>query len=565
MAMDRKPLHIVAHNIGYDIQTTNLVDTLIERGYVLSHLYLNDPTLIARFRKGKKTIILEDGYNRLRGSIEDWGKKLGLEKMRVDFGNVDDETLYAYCERDTEILLQATLSYIRFVKDNDLGELRHTIAGQAFTAFRHRFMRDDLYIHNHPDVLRLEREAYGGGMVRLFRRGIFTGETIYNLDVNSMYGYVMREYEYPKKLVVYKRDVSPTYLKAMLRSFCIIARCRVRPKIPTFRYKHNGKIVYPLCEFEGVFCTPELARLAQDDSILEVKEIAVYTKGRIFRDYVDYFWGIRKRAILEGDNVTKQMAKLFLNSLYGKFGCKGERWTPCEDIAIPGLRITEYTDLKKGINSPVIYIGNTPYIREVSGETDYSMPAIAAHVTAYARMYLWQLIETAGWENVFYSDTDSLFVNAEGYQRLEKYVAEDELGRLKLSGKADTLVLFARKEYLFGDKICYKGVNLIRFAEEMPIYVREQWSTLLSYLKGTRRGCVTVETKALKVNHTCYDGVVDTEGRVHPFTELPESWESTDTQSVFGKLDGVLYPYLTERGLGERDKEGYLLIRREKG
>ena len=59
---------------------------------------------------------------------------------------------------------------------------------------------------------------------------------------------------------------------------------------------------------------------------------------------------------------------------------------------------------------------------------------LAAYITAGARSMLCRAIVIAGPENVYYCDTDSLFVNAEGFRRLQAagLLHEDMLGLFKL-------------------------------------------------------------------------------------------------------------------------------------
>lgn len=519
-----KTLHVVAHNIGYDLQTTGLLNELVKDGFTITFMYLKEPTLIVKLHKGKLRLSLEDGYNRLRGTIAEWGDKLGLPKLGVDFATVDDQALIVYCKRDTEILLQATLEYMRFIKEHDLGNVKYTISSQALTAYKHRFMRHKILVHDNEYVLNLEREAYGGGMVRVFRVGHFEDDTYYLLDVNSMYGYVMREFEYPTRIIGYRKDVPLDLLEKTLKVACVIARCRVKPKRAAYRCYHLGKITYPLAEFIGVFTTEELKMLLEEGGILEIIEACAYTKRYLFTEYVEYFWNLRKKAIEAKDNITKALAKQYLNSLYGKFGARATTYRIAEEALVSPFRVDAiYTqDGKK--RYPVIWIGDKPYVEQDEGEADDSIPAIAAHVTANARVVLWRYVELAGVENVYYTDTDSLIVNQAGYERLAGDITDNELGKLKLEKQAHTLTVYARKDYQIGDKVVCKGVGKSFLIPGATEYKREQWNSFRSYLKGLGLPEVLVEVKDLELKRECYDGEVYPDGRVMPFETLPVYW-----------------------------------------
>jgi hypothetical protein len=487
-------------------------------------MYLQEPTVIIKMQNGDKRLSIEDGYNRLRGTIAEWGEKLGLPKGKVDFQNTDDTSLMEYCKRDVEILARATIEYLRFVQKHNLGKVKYTISGQAFNAYRHRFMRQKIYVHDNEKVLRLEREAYGGGMVRVFRRGHFEGDKYYLLDVNSMYGYVMRAFTYPKRLVGYKEDVSVTDLERYIRTFGVIAHCVVHPRTPAFRCRWLGKITYPTCLFEGAFTTEEIKRLLAEDAILSVREAAFYTMGDLFTEYVDYFWDLRHTAIVNRDSITKTLSKQFLNSLYGKFGARGVKWVLCDWlIGAPVIPDAHY-DEKLGRYCTIVMIGGMPYIEQIEEEAAYSVPAIAAHITANARMTLWSYVELAGIENTYYTDTDSLIVNSTGYKRLLPHVNSEELGRLKLEKESDTLTIWARKDYQIGDKVVCKGVGKAYLVPGAVEYKREQWQSLRVYLQAQGIPEVIVRTKELALQRICYDGEITADGRVIPFTELPDKW-----------------------------------------
>ncbi|GAJ13847.1 unnamed protein product, partial [marine sediment metagenome] len=88
-----------------------------------------------------------------------------------------------------------------------------------------------------------------------------------------------------------------------------------------------------------------------------------------------------------------------------------------------------------------------------------SFTAIASEVTANARMLLWDFIEKAGRENVFYCDTDSLLVNKAGADRLAGDRSQTILGKLKLVQKTSKVVLHNVKDYQLGRRVKIKGIS----------------------------------------------------------------------------------------------------------
>jgi len=65
---------------------------------------------------------------------------------------------------------------------------------------------------------------------------------------------------------------------------------------------------------------------------------------------------------------------------------------------------------------------------------------------------------SAGYKNVYYCDTDSLFVNKEGLDKLSCYIDKTRLGHLKNEGEKKNLCIFGAKDYIWNDGEKHKGV-----------------------------------------------------------------------------------------------------------
>jgi len=256
-------------------------------------------------------------------SLRKIGKLLGLEKMEVDFETADKEYLKEYCKRDTEIVLAFVEYLLKFIETHQLGNFQPTIASQSFTAFRHRFMKHKIYIHADPKAIELERLSYKGGRCEAWFIGKWKDGKIYKLDINSMYPFVMKTHEYPVKLVKILNYCSVNQLKQIMKKYHVIAHVKIRVDKPVVGVKRK-KLIFPIGEFWDYFATPELKLIERHGEILEVKEVAIYEKAPIFIDYVDYFYNLRLKFKREKNDVMQYFAKIFMNSLYGKFGQKNE-------------------------------------------------------------------------------------------------------------------------------------------------------------------------------------------------------------------------------------------------
>jgi hypothetical protein len=180
------------------------------------------------------------------------------------------------------------------------------------------------------------------------------------------------------------------------------------------------------------------------------------------------------------------MCKLFLNSLYGKFGQRGQKWEICEYSAPPGISEWFGACDKDNVVMKHRVRFDEVWHKRLDGEAFESFPAIAAHVTAEARMKLWSLIKQAGREHVYYVDTDSLYVDDSGYARLSHLVDSNTLGLLKLEAEYGYAWFRAPKDYEHSRGERIKGVRAKAVKLSSNSYRQE---TFESYDQALARGC----------------------------------------------------------------------------
>lgn len=511
-----KPLYVYAHNLKYDLQLTGLLPYLLEEGYSVTKFVINDPPTFIRLNKNRNNIVMVDTFNYWQTSVKAMGEQLGLPKLDMPDNNDNDEIWYTYCKRDVMVLSEYILAFMRWLKGNDLGGLAMTLAGQAFRTYRKRFLQADITIHNYPAPLSLERDSYSGARTEAYFQGKLSGENWYKLDVNSMYPYVMKMDTYPIQMRAHTRDIPLLQLQSLLERYYVIARVIVNTDTPAYAVKRDGKLVFPVGKFITVLHDAELRYAMEYGHIHEVIEVAIYTRGSIFSDYVDYFYDSKQKADMVGDKIGRQLSKTMMNALYGKFGQRGihSQIIPNKGQIRFGRFIGYSEKLKCAVT--VIYLGDKMEITYPLSESYYSMPAIAGAVTANARMYLYHLITLAGRRHVVYCDTDSLIVDELGYSRLISRMDNIKLGYLKLEGISNQLLIFGVKDYAFGDEKHIKGVPKTAIPVGDNSWLYEQFTGALGWLnKGLPSGVTVKSTlKTRTGNYT--KGLVQDNGDILP-------------------------------------------------
>lgn len=512
----KQKLWCIARNVGFDFTVLEGWKHLREGGYKLKFFYASGVTNIISVYRPDSAIVLLDSMNWFVESLEKTGERIGIPKMHVDFETVNDSDLSVYCKNDVRIELENFKRFIAFLEENKISRLCYTRGSTAMAAYLFRHYNHSIWIHNNSEAIDLEREAYKGGRVECFRLGDFTGGPYTVVDVNSLYPFVMREYEYPCKYDRKERYPTLPEFADFLKEYAVVARVIVDTTEPVYALR-GQRTFFPIGRFVCTLCTPELIYAMEHNQLVSIEKCFLYERADLFKSFVDTFYALRLRFKSEGIDEYVELCKKILNSLYGKFGQKAEEWTKIGDCPDEPDRYEDLIYADKPNMHKLRYLMGQCFELTSYGESYDSFPAIAAHVTAYGRLVLWRLMKRAGSGNYFYCDTDSLIVNATGLKRLRQSLSDIQLGKLKVVEETPTMSIYGLKDYVTGQKVVTKGIrkNAEKIAE--GTYCQERWPSIQGMLRSRTSDVYTV-TKTVKHLSRLYEkGTVNDDGTVSPF------------------------------------------------
>lgn len=218
---------------------------------------------------------------------------------------------------------------------------------------------------------------------------------------------------------------------------------------------------------------------ARDTDTLDdphVKEVCIFEEKINFEDYIKHFFAIKEQAgammkMLSASNPEYSrwaslylFAKLFLNSLYGKFASNPDNYE--EFMTIPADLIDAAKE--DGWNYCKLLDENTAVVvRPLPEEKQsYINVAVAASITGWVRAYLWRsIVKTNG--TMLYCDTDSIAAHdisgIELGEKLGDWEFEADCTYAAIAGKK--LYAFRKREGTFKKekgpyKTASKGVRL---------------------------------------------------------------------------------------------------------
>jgi len=513
---DKRKLWVIARSLAFDFTVLKGWKHLRESGYKLKFFHSKGSTVIISVRNKKKSILFVDSLNWFRETLAVTGERIGLPKLAIDFKTCSDSELSNYCHRDVEIELENFKRFIWFLEGNNVSRLCYTIGSTAMAAYLLSHYHEKIYIHNNKEAIDLERASYRGGRVECFYIGDKKDDDYYVLDVNSLYPYVMSANPYPVKYEKILHTITPDNLCSCLKNESSVARVLINTNEPVYAIRRE-RTIFPVGRFWAVLTTPELKYALEHNHIERVDDCVLYEQADIFSSYVKRFYALRQDFKSAGVDQYEQICKLLLNSLYGKFGQKAEAWQKIGVCPDEPDRVELLFVQGEHRTRQIRYLLGE--IFELTGYTECfnSFPAISSHVTAYGRLYLWELVKQAGIGHVLYCDTDSLIVDKTGIDNLENKMNPTGLGMLKLEEVTECLNIRGLKDYTTTEKQVIKGIRKNAIKLNDNVYSQEKWPSFRGILRGTDANVYTIETVVKYLNRKYTKGTVGVSGLVTPF------------------------------------------------
>ena len=363
-----------------------------------------------RIKYKKKTLIFRDSGLILPESLKNLTYSFDVEHKKLEMNyniGLKDVRFKDYFTNDLKGLYEVLF------KSNLTGHL--TIAGSALHNFTHIFYTKKM-IRNNDVTERYFRDAYKGGRTEIFK---LYGKDLNYYDINSLYPSVMYDFEYPL-------PVKNNFKKVKEFDFERIGVYDITAEIedlhiPVLHKNINGKFIFPIGKFTGRYYSSEILKALEMGYKITINSGFVFLKtAPIFKTYIEHYYQIKQYE----SGAKKAIAKLMLNSLYGKFGQRRDRETHqiLEDNTLSNLNYSskKYWD----------------------GSSNFIHPEIAGIITANARMRLYELFQKAGLKNIYYCDTDSIMTDS-------VLSTSSELGGLKEVDKIKEFIAIAPKLYAY--------------------------------------------------------------------------------------------------------------------
>ncbi|MBR4431868.1 MAG: hypothetical protein IKS76_01560 [Paludibacteraceae bacterium] len=394
--------------------------------------------------KGKRVKVVEfrDSLKIIPMGIAEMAESFGLDIQKIeepdDFYNKNRPAGYKATEEERTYVKTDVVIMARCLAQMlERGFEKMTIGSNAIEFYKKQ-SEDFALFTGANGADEFLRRAYKGGWcyVNPNAQKAEQGEG-FVLDINSMYPYILRNRLLPYGTPIYYKGKFNILLSERFPLYVQHIRCEFELKegyLPfiqlkgNYGYQQTEYVTSTDLEQEDLWLTNKDLELFFEhynvDNIEYVDGYMFHAKMGMFNDYIDYWYEEKKQAGREGNKGKRQIAKLFLNNIGGKFSInpKFRNKTPYYEDGIVKFKFTEYKE-RESLYLPV-----------------------GIFMTSYARCYIVRAAQALG-ERFNYADTDSLHITGTELPK-DLLIDNEELGAFKVEA------MIKRGKYLHSKCYC---------------------------------------------------------------------------------------------------------------
>ena len=440
-------------------------------------------------------------------SIDHWNDITQEEYLSLNHENwsLKEETI-KYCEQDCITLHQILVKFncLVFNRWNVNINRYPTLPSLAFGIYRTNYMEENTIPKLQGTIYNDIAQGFTGGHTDVYLPRM---ENAKHYDVNSLYPFVMSEFDMPVGPIhkfegdIFMYEDNPFgFFLCKIKTLLVDGKPMERPLLQTKVKSDNGvRTIAPLGEWTDWLFSEEIKNVRELGGY-KITVLKGYTFGRknIFKEYINDMYQIKESYSNDRSNPMYLISKLLMNSLYGRFGMKSElkihEIVKTSDIQGLQAKYGELSLVEWKLTDDLSLVSH-PAPLEITAHNFWNDEfhnniniAIAASVPAYARTIMnYYLADNT--LIIGYMDTDCIVI-------YEVIPVSNELGKYKLEAKYKTVIFLGPKSY------AGEYDNGKTFSKLKGYMNNTHWSVFLDLLKKDS----STDLKQTKMNRNLESG-----------------------------------------------------------
>jgi hypothetical protein len=549
---DRRSVWLYAHNLHFDLSTSDLVNQLIMLKWEVTDFAVDGGSPFVQMRRGDRHLTICDSWSWMPQRLEDIGQAVGIAKPPLPAGSDSRVEWLHRCRIDTEILSQAMLTLMRWWDDNQLGRWSITGGSSGWNVMRHIPAPRRILIDPDPVKVAADREAIYGGRRGCWRTGDLPAGRYSELDLERAYTAVCAEFPLPLERMVAFDSLPVDHAWVTSERHGILAKVLVETDTPRWPCKADGRVWYPVGRFWTVLAGPDIAEAARLGCLREIGAGWMHKLGRALRPWALWCIDGQRDDNQDVPAVAKMVLRNWGRTTVGKWAQRGFTRLQLGPSPTGGWDLTEGWNHTQGVRANIVDFGGWRWQVTASGECENAYPAILAFVESYVRVALGRAIDVMGDDAMVMCDTDGMIVNVQKLYPRIKPLAPCRGGGIESASGPDERIALANAAVApltLREKRTYHNVMVIgpqhlaldgkrRFAgvpaaaetdRDGRLWAR-LWPKLGWQMKHGRAGAFIRPLQHYLITGTYAPGWVLTDGRVRPVEVQADRWGNNQLQ-----------------------------------
>jgi hypothetical protein len=401
---------LFAYDLATQMRVSQALVCLPALGFRLDKIVLERTSAWARFVKDDASLLLCD--------VKSWAP-VEFCKLAADVGFVSPESRSfdtgGNYSRDVAmwragVIRDAVLQIMEWIEGENLGPFRPTGSGQSYSAFRRRFLKHRILVHDDVERIEYERAAMWTGRCEAWRHGTLTGGPYVEYDMTAAYCNIGAQCDVPTLAVPRRMRPNARRMFGYLDKYAVLAHVTITTHVPIVPTRMGGRTVWPVGTFSTWLWDPELRIVEQYAHKVECHAAYLYHREPAIADFCRWVLdGLSPQTQVYG-LVPRRVLKHWSRCLVGRLGLRYRGWEPFGTSPESDLRLVTYIDVDEGTSTDLLQAGHDRFILSDMTEAMDSLPQIPGWVMSECRRRLWTAMSECGLNNVVYVDTDSIIL-----------------------------------------------------------------------------------------------------------------------------------------------------------
>lgn len=409
-----------SHGLPFDLRVSEALRWLPEHDFALEGIVLERTAAWASFTSRRGSILFCDLLSWLPVPLATLAADMGRTRPPFDYVGAGPGELAARCITDVNLTAEAVCRMLSWLGQNQCGPFRPTGSGQSHAAWRRKFLSCRVLAHEDMTALAAERKAMWAGRCEAWRWGKIEREPMMEWDLNLAYCRVAQECKVPTYLSMRGGAMTAEQFENVNRDRAILAEVEIETEVPIVPTGVGERIIWPVGRFRTLLWDPEVKLALQHADSVQIRRTWFYGTAPALSGMASWLIEMLTDPAQRPPEPIARMLKHWARTIVGRMALRYRRWEDWGETPDLDLRLGLLFDLDTADHTDLLRIGKKVMALAELAEADSSIPAITGWVMSEARRRLWEVIEAAGRENVYYMDTDSVIVKLDGHRRLQE-------------------------------------------------------------------------------------------------------------------------------------------------